>query len=218
MPPIAEEPETEDVDTSGLEPNDIEMIMKQTGASKAKAVNALRQNNGDMVNAIMGLTMVNAIKSKNKEKTSLLAVSVGNGKELFDVLIWEVRVEKVFPFFVVMQQLQEFKSPFCSNFFFACTRFFKVIPESLTIFNSIDTLFSFSPKKCCVEFRDKIRKVVLFPLYHWISFCDTIQICFCTRQWNLRCPLCCPFTKKTCQKKPTVRKEHKQAMQQEGLE
>jgi len=58
MPPIAEETEEDaNLDTTGLDPNDIQMTMQQTGASKAKAVKSLRKHNGDMVNAIMDLTM-----------------------------------------------------------------------------------------------------------------------------------------------------------------
>jgi len=58
MPPIAEETEEDaNVDTTGLDPNDIQMTMQQTGATKAKAVKSLRKHNGDMVNAIMDLTM-----------------------------------------------------------------------------------------------------------------------------------------------------------------
>jgi len=58
MPVIPEETETtEEVDTTGLDANDIQMVMQQTGATKAKAVNILRKHNGDMVNAIMELTM-----------------------------------------------------------------------------------------------------------------------------------------------------------------
>jgi len=58
MPVIPEEAETtEEVDTTGLDANDLQMVMQQTGASKAKAVNMLRKHNGDMVNAIMELTM-----------------------------------------------------------------------------------------------------------------------------------------------------------------
>ncbi|ODQ83042.1 hypothetical protein BABINDRAFT_159509 [Babjeviella inositovora NRRL Y-12698] len=44
------------VDESGLEAGDIEVIVEQTGASRANAVKALRDHNGDMVNAIMALT------------------------------------------------------------------------------------------------------------------------------------------------------------------
>ena len=45
------------VDESGLEPNDIELVISQASVSRAKAVKALRSNNGDSVNAIMELTM-----------------------------------------------------------------------------------------------------------------------------------------------------------------
>lgn len=45
-----------DVDVSGLEESDIQIVMDQAGASKAKAVAALRKNKGDVVNTIMELT------------------------------------------------------------------------------------------------------------------------------------------------------------------
>ena len=44
------------VDETGLEAKDIELIMSQAGCSRAKAVTALQQNDGDLVNAIMSLT------------------------------------------------------------------------------------------------------------------------------------------------------------------
>ena len=44
------------IDETGLEAKDIELIMSQAGCSRAKAVTALQQNDGDLVNAIMSLT------------------------------------------------------------------------------------------------------------------------------------------------------------------
>ena len=46
-----------EVDTSGLEENDIDLVMQQAGVSKGKAVTALRKTKGDIVSAIMELTM-----------------------------------------------------------------------------------------------------------------------------------------------------------------
>jgi nascent polypeptide-associated complex subunit alpha len=58
---IEEEDEEEvddgEVDTDGLEEKDIELVIQQANCSKAKAVKALKSNNGDIVNAIMELTM-----------------------------------------------------------------------------------------------------------------------------------------------------------------
>ncbi|XP_072972050.1 nascent polypeptide-associated complex subunit alpha-like protein 1 isoform X2 [Typha angustifolia] len=48
--------EEEDVDDSGVEPGDIDLVMTQAGVSKGKAVKALKVHNGDIVNAIMELT------------------------------------------------------------------------------------------------------------------------------------------------------------------
>lgn len=48
--------EEEEVDDTGIMPQDIELVMTQAGVSKAKAVKALRSHNGDIVSAIMELT------------------------------------------------------------------------------------------------------------------------------------------------------------------
>merc|ERR1719145_446342 len=45
-----------DVDESGIEPKDIELVMSQVQCSRAKAVAALRANNNDIVEAIMQLS------------------------------------------------------------------------------------------------------------------------------------------------------------------
>merc|ERR1712106_608581 len=58
IPAIQEDQEDDDdVDTSGLDENDIQMVVEQAGVSRAKEVNALRNHEGDIVNAIMELTM-----------------------------------------------------------------------------------------------------------------------------------------------------------------
>ncbi|CCG81856.1 Nascent polypeptide-associated complex subunit alpha [Taphrina deformans PYCC 5710] len=53
------EPEEEegDVDETGVESKDIDLVMEQTSCSRGKAVKALKSNNGDIVNAIMEITM-----------------------------------------------------------------------------------------------------------------------------------------------------------------
>mmetsp|Transcript_21740 Transcript_21740/g.60568 ORF Transcript_21740/g.60568 Transcript_21740/m.60568 type:complete len:191 (-) Transcript_21740:1899-2471(-) len=50
------EPEEEVVDETGVENKDIELVMGQTQCSRAKAVKALKDNDSDIVNAIMSLT------------------------------------------------------------------------------------------------------------------------------------------------------------------
>lgn len=50
----AEEPE-EEVDATGVNPNDITFVMEQTGCTRAEAVKALRDNDNDMINAVMAL-------------------------------------------------------------------------------------------------------------------------------------------------------------------
>jgi len=47
----------EPVDETGLEAKDIELVMQQATVSRSQAVKALRSTGGDMVNAIMQLTM-----------------------------------------------------------------------------------------------------------------------------------------------------------------
>jgi len=57
MPTIQEENEQEVVDSTGLDENDIKMVMEQASVSRSKAVKALKSHNGDIVNSIMELTM-----------------------------------------------------------------------------------------------------------------------------------------------------------------
>merc|ERR1712224_172922 len=45
-----------DEDAGDLDENDIELVVKQAGVSKAKAIKALKQNENDVVNAIMALS------------------------------------------------------------------------------------------------------------------------------------------------------------------
>ena len=51
--PSGEGEEEGDVDETGLEAKDIELVMSQAACSRAKAVSALRDNGSDIVNAIM---------------------------------------------------------------------------------------------------------------------------------------------------------------------
>mmetsp|Transcript_26592 Transcript_26592/g.57004 ORF Transcript_26592/g.57004 Transcript_26592/m.57004 type:complete len:198 (-) Transcript_26592:64-657(-) len=52
----AEPAEEEAVDETGLEAKDIELVMSQAGCNRTKAVKALKENDGDLVNSIMSLT------------------------------------------------------------------------------------------------------------------------------------------------------------------
>ena len=49
--------EEDDVDMEGVEPKDVDLVVGQARCSKADAVKALKNNDGDIVNAIMELTM-----------------------------------------------------------------------------------------------------------------------------------------------------------------
>ena len=59
-PAIEEEDDDDDipaldevVDETGVEAKDVELVMAQAGCSRAKAVKALKDNDGDLVNSIM---------------------------------------------------------------------------------------------------------------------------------------------------------------------
>jgi len=54
---IPEEEDDEEVDASGVEEKDIELVMSQANVSRAKAIKALKKTENDIVNAIMDLTM-----------------------------------------------------------------------------------------------------------------------------------------------------------------
>mmetsp|Transcript_117112 Transcript_117112/g.203319 ORF Transcript_117112/g.203319 Transcript_117112/m.203319 type:complete len:192 (+) Transcript_117112:83-658(+) len=51
-----EEGDDGEVDESGIEPKDIELVMSQVSCTRAKAVAALKANNNDIVEAIMQLS------------------------------------------------------------------------------------------------------------------------------------------------------------------
>merc|ERR1711963_453461 len=55
--PEADEDDDEAVDETGVEAKDIELVMSQANVSRKRAVNALKNNDNDVVNAIMELTM-----------------------------------------------------------------------------------------------------------------------------------------------------------------
>merc|ERR1719481_2074699 len=58
QPAIQEESEEEEeIDETGVEAKDIELVMSQANVTRAKAVKALKNNQNDIVNAIMELTM-----------------------------------------------------------------------------------------------------------------------------------------------------------------
>ncbi|TVY47223.1 Nascent polypeptide-associated complex subunit alpha [Lachnellula occidentalis] len=52
-----DEDDGEEVDASGLEDKDIELVMTQASVSRKKAVNALKENDNDIVNSIMALSI-----------------------------------------------------------------------------------------------------------------------------------------------------------------
>lgn len=56
-PTEVEESDDEEVDATGVEEKDIELVCQQSNVSRKKAIRALRSNDNDIVNAIMELTM-----------------------------------------------------------------------------------------------------------------------------------------------------------------
>jgi len=52
-----EEDDGEEVDETGLEGKDIDLVMAQASVSRKKAVKALRENDNDIVNSIMALSI-----------------------------------------------------------------------------------------------------------------------------------------------------------------
>jgi len=52
-----EEEDDGEIDETGVEAKDIELVMSQANVSRSKAVKALKNNDNDIVNAIMELTM-----------------------------------------------------------------------------------------------------------------------------------------------------------------
>ena len=47
---------TEAIDETGIAPTDIDMVMSQAGCSRTAAIKALKENDNDLVNAIMSLS------------------------------------------------------------------------------------------------------------------------------------------------------------------
>lgn len=52
-----EEDDGEEVDAEGIEDKDIELVMTQAGVSRKKAIKALKENDNDIVNSIMALSV-----------------------------------------------------------------------------------------------------------------------------------------------------------------
>ncbi|KAH8117373.1 hypothetical protein DFH11DRAFT_1006701 [Phellopilus nigrolimitatus] len=56
MPELEATEEDGPVDETGLDPKEIELVMAQVNCSRAKAVKVLKENGGDIINAIMAAT------------------------------------------------------------------------------------------------------------------------------------------------------------------
>jgi nascent polypeptide-associated complex subunit alpha len=55
--PAAAAEEEGEVDEEGVDAKDVDLVIAQIGCSRAKAITALKNNDNDVVNAIMELTM-----------------------------------------------------------------------------------------------------------------------------------------------------------------
>ena len=55
--PVVTSSDDTDVDDTGVDPKDIELVVGQAGCTRAQAITALKNNENDIVNAIMELTM-----------------------------------------------------------------------------------------------------------------------------------------------------------------
>ncbi|OTF82808.1 nascent polypeptide-associated complex subunit alpha, muscle-specific form-like protein, partial [Euroglyphus maynei] len=53
---IPEEEEEGEIDMTGIEEKDVELVISQTGVTRTKAIKALRNHDNDIVNAILELT------------------------------------------------------------------------------------------------------------------------------------------------------------------
>jgi len=56
MPEMAAAVEEDVIDETGVDAKDIELVMSQAGCSRSKSVQALKDNDNDLVNSIMSLT------------------------------------------------------------------------------------------------------------------------------------------------------------------
>ena len=52
-----EDDDGDEVDSEGIEEKDIELVMTQAGVSRKKAIKALKENDNDIVNSIMALSV-----------------------------------------------------------------------------------------------------------------------------------------------------------------
>jgi len=56
-PKVDDDEDEEEVDATGVEEKDIELVQQQSNVTRKKAIKALKKNDNDIVNAIMELTM-----------------------------------------------------------------------------------------------------------------------------------------------------------------
>jgi len=57
VPELLEPEDDGPVDETGMDPKDIELVMYQVNCSRAKAVRALKENGGDLINASASISL-----------------------------------------------------------------------------------------------------------------------------------------------------------------
>ena len=60
-----DEDDGEEVDATGLEDKDIELVMTQASVSRNKAIKALKENDNDIVNSIMALSILGPLLGRS---------------------------------------------------------------------------------------------------------------------------------------------------------
>ena len=89
-PPAAipeDDEDDEEVDATGVEAKDIELVMSQANVSRSKAIKALKNNTNDIVNAIMVSFLVCTLKHRialNYLKDNLIFVSFSGINNVID--------------------------------------------------------------------------------------------------------------------------------------
>ena len=81
------------MDESGVEAKDVELVMSQAGVSRSKAVRALKNNQNDIVNAIM----VCVLHTSARYNMSTLLLSIIDQQMYFaTVALWRARETVVY--------------------------------------------------------------------------------------------------------------------------
>merc|ERR1712043_60472 len=101
-PPAAipeDDEDDEEVDATGVEAKDIELVMSQANVSRSKAIKALKNNTNDIVNAIMeltmclkGLRMVRIVKKWTERCNAFFLNALFQFKSTFRITITSIKI------------------------------------------------------------------------------------------------------------------------------